>query len=200
MNVYKYMSFAEDRTRFETEFLEDDVGLGKLECYRRQYYPKFKKICRDFAKRGWFEKNSGNLSVLVEGDEMLITASNVDKAKLKKDDLVLVERFDLANNKVWVIGSEKPSSEVFMHHLIYQNHASRAIVHAHVSKLVNDDNLKDLRTSEFFDEGSIQLAHATVEKLRETQGFAILRDHGVVAYGTSLDDACTKILELADDL
>lgn len=193
------MPSGEDRTKFEATSLSDEAGLGKLECYRRQHLKKFQGVCRDFSKRGWFSENSGNLSVLVEGDELLITASNVDKAGIDSDDLVLAERFDLAGKRVWFYGGRKPSSEVLMHHLIYQNFAARAVVHAHVRELVEGESLAHLRTPEFLEEGTVELAHTVAEKLRETGGgVVVIKDHGVIAYGSSLEAAAEKILELSE--
>lgn len=190
----------ENRTKFSTEFLSDEAGLGRLECYRRQYTKEFQKVCLDFSKRGWFPKNSGNLSVLVEGNELLVTASDIDKARLSKTDLVLATRFDLANKRVWAYGGRKPTSEVFMHHLIYQNFAARAVLHAHVREIVESEKLNHLRTPEFHPEGTLELANAAIEKLKLTDGVVILKDHGVLAYGSSLSDAAKKIVEIFESL
>jgi ribulose-5-phosphate 4-epimerase/fuculose-1-phosphate aldolase len=116
---------------------------------------------------------------------------------LKETELVLATRFDLANKRVWVYGGRKPTSETFMHHMIYQNFAARAVVHAHTREIVESEKLSHLRTPDFHEEGTLALANAAIEKLNAAGSIVILKDHGVLAYGSSLPDAAQKIVDLS---
>lgn len=70
---------------------------------------------------------SGNISVRVSGEEMLITPSGVDYEKMETEDLIMTD----FQGKV-LVGERKPSVETRMHIGIYRTRPDiGAIVHTH---------------------------------------------------------------------
>jgi ribulose-5-phosphate 4-epimerase/fuculose-1-phosphate aldolase len=184
-----------DRTRFETVFLSDEAGAKKLALLRERFLPAFRAVCTEFSKRNWFPKESGNLSVFSEG-AMLVTASGINKAAVFEGDLVLVSKLDPEKKRVWVYGGRKPSSESLMHHLIYEKLPAKAVVHAHAREITESKKLARLRTPAFFEEWTLELARAATAKLAETDGVCVMKDHGVIAYGSTLLEAADRITAL----
>ncbi|MCK9431076.1 MAG: class II aldolase/adducin family protein, partial [Candidatus Omnitrophica bacterium] len=69
---------------------------------------------------------SGNLSVRVDAENILITASGTFLGQLKEEDIVKV---NLADAKF--SGDIKPSSELPLHSLVYKNFPAQVVVHCH---------------------------------------------------------------------
>ncbi|MFU8806215.1 MAG: methylthioribulose 1-phosphate dehydratase [Bradymonadaceae bacterium] len=83
---------------------------------------------RAFYGHGWMMGTSGNLSVRMEDDRFLITASGKDKGALTDDDFLLC---DLAGRPVEDT-SNRPSAETLVHCVIYRRFPEvRAIYHVH---------------------------------------------------------------------
>ncbi|WP_115718302.1 methylthioribulose 1-phosphate dehydratase [Gallaecimonas mangrovi] len=88
--------------------------------------PTLLHYCNEAARRHWLPATGGNLSVRVDDNHCLITASGVDKASLTEKDLVTV---DLAGN---VQQGPKPSAETLVHCALYASEpAIKAVFHTH---------------------------------------------------------------------
>ena len=80
-------------------------------------------------EKGFLPGASGNLSIKLNDDQLLITPSGVSKGGLLQKDLI---KFDMRKNKSVGASSRKPSSEIRMHAFIYQQRKDvSAILHAH---------------------------------------------------------------------
>ncbi len=152
---------------------------------------------------------SGNISARVGKDAFLISASGSELGTLNDDDLVLC-RLD---SEAWE-GSKRPSIETGLHRGIYRTQGgARAILHSHpfYSTLVACSNIA-LRADlipeamaylgkvgrvPYYHAGSRKLAEVTATKARDSQAL-LLENHGVVCWGSSLDDVLlkTETLEL----
>jgi len=85
------------------------------------------RVCRKLEEKGLIAANDGNVSCRMGEDRLLITPSGTSKGELKPEDFLLV---DLRGEVLG--GSGKPSSELRMHLLVYQERAEiQAVVHAH---------------------------------------------------------------------
>ncbi len=77
--------------------------------------------------RGFVASNDGNISIRVDDDKFLITASGKSKGYLNYDDILLC---DMQGNILE--GSARASSEIKMHIMIYQERPDvKGIFHAH---------------------------------------------------------------------
>lgn len=85
------------------------------------------RVCRRLEEKGLIAASDGNVSCRVGDDRLLITPSGTSKGELKPADLLLVT----LNGKM-LTGEGKPSTEMRMHLLVYQERPDvQAIVHAH---------------------------------------------------------------------
>lgn len=145
----------------------------------------------------------GNISCRVpRSSYFLITPSGMPYDQLKPEDLVLVGR----NGQV-VEGMRKPSTEVLMHLAIYTARADvQAVVHTHspfassfaVAREPIPVILEEMaqliggpvKVANYGLPGTEELAKFTVEAL-EQRNAVLLANHGVVAAGTSVNEALT---------
>ncbi|WNI14969.1 class II aldolase/adducin family protein [Streptomyces sp. ITFR-21] len=147
---------------------------------------------------------SGNVSARV-GDLVLITPTGVPYHRLGPDDAVAV---DLDGHQVR--GGLRPSSELPTHLAVYRETPARAIVHTHapyataVSALV--DKLPNIHyaagamggqihVARYELYGTEELARAVLRALRDRTG-CLMRNHGTLVYGDSLDQAYDHTAQL----
>ena len=112
--------------KFKEVQLSSDISL----VVKNLFLP-FKKNAQLLKEYGMTPKNGGNIS-LKKGNGMIITTSGANLGCLEEDEIVLVRRCSVEDRTVEYNGPNLPSSESFMHHLIYQSRDDiGAIVHAH---------------------------------------------------------------------
>ncbi|MFF1295414.1 MULTISPECIES: class II aldolase/adducin family protein [unclassified Streptomyces] len=147
---------------------------------------------------------SGNVSVRV-GDTVLVTPSGVPYDRLTPDDVTGV---DLDGRRV--LGSLVPTSELPMHLAIYRTTDAGAVVHTHavhataVSTLVPELPAIHymsgalggaVRVAPYAAYGTEELAENTLHALADRTG-CLLRNHGTITYGTTLDQAYDRTAQL----
>lgn len=134
----------------------------------------------------------GNQSIRTSGNDFIITRSSMTPAlALDKTNFTMVTGFDESAGEFLTKGKFPPSSECFLHHMIYQSdHTVGAILHGH-SELLNRfaHELGIAVTDRFYDYGTRELADSALEVMSKGHRFFILRDHGFVAVGPTLDQA-----------
>ncbi|MFE2303363.1 class II aldolase/adducin family protein [Streptomyces sp. NPDC059445] len=147
---------------------------------------------------------SGNVSVRV-GDTVLVTPTGVPYDRLTPDDITGV---DLDGRQV--LGSLRPTSELPMHLAVYGATGARAVVHTHaphataVSLLVHEVPLVHymaaalggpVRVAPYAAYGTPELAENTLRALAGRTA-CLLRNHGTIAHGASLDQAYDRTAQL----
>lgn len=140
---------------------------------------------------------SGNVSVRV-GDTVLVTPTGVPYDRLSPDDLCAV---DLEGRSV--AGRLRPTSELPMHLAVYRASDATAVVHTHAVHATAVSTLVDevpavhymtaalggpVRVAPYATYGSDELAAHMLHALRGRSG-CLLKNHGTVTYGHSLDQA-----------
>ncbi|MCF0140795.1 MAG: class II aldolase/adducin family protein [Mogibacterium sp.] len=152
-----------------------------------------KQMSRDSLVHGCW----GNLSVLLDEKNMLISPSGMDYFNIRIEDVVRVDLDTLEYGD-----QRKPSSEAYLHALMYKKLPDcKAIVHthsnacailaaSHASFLIEDEALHNLigdyLNVEYAMSGSEELAEKAIEVLRKTHAVS-LANHGALFYGPSLD-------------
>lgn len=86
------------------------------------------RVGRGFHDRGWILATSGNFSVRLSRDPLLLalTPSGADKAALRPDEILQVD----ANGSV-VHGDGEPSAEAALHLLLVRLRDAGAVLHTH---------------------------------------------------------------------
>ncbi|MHB8154533.1 MAG: class II aldolase/adducin family protein [Candidatus Omnitrophota bacterium] len=150
---------------------------------------------------------SGNLSVKLDADNILITATGTYLGQLNDSDIVKV---NLASGKYE--GEIKPSSELPLHILVYKNFPAQVVVHCH-PPLINGyfavaKTLKAMSFETKFYLGDIPVipqetptvtAPEPVIAALKTNNLVVLKNHGTVAIADKFQDALsiTEALEEA---
>ncbi|MFF9365510.1 class II aldolase/adducin family protein [Streptomyces griseoluteus] len=147
---------------------------------------------------------SGNVSVRV-GDTALVTPSGVPYDRLTPADVTGV---DLSGRQV--LGSLVPTSELPMHLAVYRTTGARAIVHTHavhataVSTLVTELPAihyltgalgGPVRVAPYAPYGTPELAAHVLRALEDRSG-CLLRNHGTLTHGDTLDRAYDRTAQM----
>lgn len=147
---------------------------------------------------------SGNVSTRV-GDVVLVTPTGVPYDRLGPDELCAVD-LDGAP----VAGRLRPTSELPLHLAVYRATDARAVVHTHavhataVSTLVEELPAihymtaalgGPVRVAPYATYGSEELAEHLLTALEGRSG-ALLRNHGTVTYGATMEQAYDRTAQL----
>ncbi|MHB9024170.1 MAG: class II aldolase/adducin family protein [Armatimonadota bacterium] len=85
------------------------------------------EVCHLLAQRDFTTATGGNLSVRLPDGTFWVTPSHVPKARVREEDLIQVN----ANGYI-LDGTNRPSSELFMHLAVYRAlPKAGAVIHAH---------------------------------------------------------------------
>jgi L-ribulose-5-phosphate 4-epimerase len=159
-------------------------------------------------KYGLVAYTSGNVSVRVK-EHVIIKPSGVPYSLLKPEDYVVV---DLDGNIIE--GNKKPSIDTATHLYLYRNiEWAKSIIHTHstfatvwavaekpipVLCTAHADVFgEEIPLSEYAPVGSEVIAKAVLKVLGKS-GVVLLRKHGVMVVGNSLDDAIKKAIFLEE--
>lgn len=151
-------------------------------------------------RQGLIAGTSGNLSLLSDSGEIVITPSSVDYMTMTEADIMVI-----TPDGGILEGPHKPSSEWPMHAVIYKNDpAVRSIVHTHspyatAFAVINESIPVVLVEMVFFLGGDIRVAPLTVQGTEEVglgcaealkgRGACLLQNHGAVSVGKDLPQA-----------
>ncbi|MFB6814285.1 class II aldolase/adducin family protein [Streptomyces sp. NPDC056347] len=159
---------------------------------------------RRTAAEGLVVGTSGNVSARV-GSTILVTPSGVPYDRLGPEDAVGV---DPEGNRLF--GTMAPTSELPLHLAVYRNTDAAAVVHTHavhataVSTLVTEIPPVHyaaamlggpVRVAAYARYGTPELAGHMLTALRDRTG-CLLRNHGTVTYGATLDQAYDRTAQL----
>ena len=149
---------------------------------------------------------SGNISVLQNNGEILITGTGTQLGHLKEEDIVLIN-----SNGDNISG--QGSSERYLHSAVYNIRSDvKAIIHVHslaltafacarkpINQNIHPENIlifDEIPLAEYAMPSSKELVENTV-KYFKNRDVVLMANHGVVACGKDLEDAYTKI-EMAE--
>jgi ribulose-5-phosphate 4-epimerase/fuculose-1-phosphate aldolase len=185
--------------KFRVEFLSrgtpDDHRLGRLRdwciCFDQNgLTPPFEGVGRSL----------GNLSFRLQPNEpaFVITASTLmSKQDLAPSDFVTVFRCDLERRTVYAAGARDPSSESLMHFEIYRRRPDvGAIFHGHDTEITAHAALLAVpETPEFRPPGTPELL-AQVMTILDDVPFLVMKNHGFLSFGRSMEEAGSQALEI----
>ncbi len=140
--------------------------------------------------------HAGNLSVRTKNG-FLITGAGQSLEGLDQNAVSEVVSFFINTKKVLFHGIPEPSSEAFMHGLIYQDRPDvNAIFHGHNDTLTRfASRLGYPETQKEVPYGTIEGAEMVRDILRSEE-FCIIKKHGFVSLGATADFAGEAVLEV----
>lgn len=155
---------------------------------------------RRLYERGMVAGTDGNISVRLDDDRIMVTPSGFPLGRLAPEDLVTVD----INGKP-LQGKHPATSELKLHLFVYQNRPDvRACVHSHAlyatafsvaGMTLAEDILPEIvlfvgniPITEYAQPGTDAVARAIEPYLEKHHAF-LLRNHGLVTLGRSLDEA-----------
>ncbi|MGC1224674.1 MAG: class II aldolase/adducin family protein [Candidatus Sulfotelmatobacter sp.] len=170
----------------------------------RKHREEIVRYGRMLHERGFVAAMDGNLSVRLDGKRILVTPTCVSKGAMRARDMVIV---DLQGRRV--AGRRNVTSEIGMHLLIYRARPDiQAIVHAHpptatgfaaagmalteplVCEVVM--GLGCIPLARYGTPGTSELAK-TLEPYVPHYDAILMSNHGVVAYGDTIEHAYMKM-------
>ncbi len=191
------MSRSFHATKFKTFFADravpDDRRIGELKSWCDRFY-RF-----NLAPRHKYGA-CGNLSFrLAEGElPFIITASgSVFQEPMADDNFVTVRSCDLDEGIVYAEGAREPSSESMFHFAVYRMRKDvNAVFHGHSREILAGARrlgLTETREEEPY--GTVALVHRILEVL-DDRCFLIIRNHGFIALGRTMQEAGELALEI----
>jgi L-fuculose-phosphate aldolase len=170
---------------------EQDARAGLVACGR------------DLLARGLLSQTSGNLSVRLPGDRILITPTSMEYDRIEPSDIVLIG----ADGSV-VSGDRAPSSETPLHCLVYAERPDiGAIVHTHspnattlavlglpipaVHYMIAVAGTMQIAVAQYATYGTPELARNVRDAFPAPARAALIANHGLVAGAASLKEAAT---------
>jgi L-fuculose-phosphate aldolase len=170
----------------------------------REHRDEVVRVGKTLYDRGFVVAMDGNISVRLDAERILVTPTCMCKGMMTSDDLVIV-----THNGHKLHGRRSVSSELGMHLLIYNMRPDvHAVVHAHpptatgfaaagvaldqplVSEVVL--TLGSVPLAKYGTPGTTELADA-LRPLIHNHCSILMANHGVVAYGDSLETAFMRM-------
>ncbi len=178
--------------------------MKSLMASAREHREAIVRFGRQLHASGFVAATDGNLSIRLDEDRLLVTPTCMSKGMMRPADLVIV---DMEGNRL--AGKRKVSSEIGMHLLIYRLRPDvKGIVHAHpptatgfaasgfglsrplVCEVVV--GLGSIPLARYGTPGTAELTDA-LEPLIGEHDAILMANHGVVTYGSSLENAFMKM-------
>ena len=150
----------------------------------------------EFWKMKLAPGNCGNLSVRSENG-FIITSAGSKFNLISEKDFIEVLHADWDLRELRVKGIAKPSSESFLHAMIYEERKdAKAIFHVHDLTVLAKANEFGIKVTEKFQEyGSFELVEG-VRKILGKEKYLGIIDHGVIAIDKNLKSAGTQITKM----
>ncbi|TKB25935.1 class II aldolase/adducin family protein [Desulfopila sp. IMCC35006] len=145
----------------------------------------------------------GNHSYRTGDASFVITKSAMIPAEiLQPDDYCHVVGLDESTTTFRTEGVAAPSSESFLHYVLYRKLPDiNAILHGHCSLLNTHAQALNIPvTREFHAYGTPELAQSALDLVDQTTLFFILKDHGFVALGKTIEAAGKVTLHYFSEL
>lgn len=179
--------------KFKTVFKGKDLPEDTRTAEITRFGKNFNDMSLMTAKDGGF---AGNMSFR-NNRGFVITAGGVSKGILTPKNFVQVLTCNMDVKKVWAEGELEPSSETFMHYIIYRERPDvNAVIHVHDDLVL--ENAKKLGIAVTGKEepyGTPELAYE-VQKVLNHENYIAIKKHGVISLGKSLWEAGNIIITM----
>ncbi len=141
--------------------------------------------------------SSGNLSVRKVNQSFLITASHTNLGgELENKDFVLVEKIDKEKKIAYVKGIREPSSETFLHALIYELRPEiSAIFHGHSPEILQAAEKQNWKQTKYACPYGTEALLESVSEVLDSTNFVVLKNHGFLSLGKTPKEAGERTLQ-----
>jgi L-fuculose-phosphate aldolase len=185
--------------------IRETVNLAEHDCpaacdLRRELV----RFGRWLSRLGFVPGTSGNLSVRIDGERLLVTPTGASKYLLRPADMAIVDL-----NGRHLTGKRKPTSELGMHLSVYRLRDDvSAVIHAHppvatafacagrgLDEMLCQEaamTLGPVPLAGYATTGTEEVA-ASLEPLIPDHQAILMANHGAVSYGPTLLDAFLKM-------
>ena len=175
--------------KFKTLLLDPEIGFNIDDIFSR-----FQKNCRLLKRHGMTPQNAGNISAR-HNKGFIITTSGSNLGRLQRDEIVYVRKCVIEDGLVEYMGPNLPSSETFMHSMIFQcKPAVQAIVHVHDPETMNQATIEIEATEKEVPYGTLELARMACDSFLKANKIIVLKNHGYVAVGEDLNAAVALVI------
>ena len=175
--------------KFKTLLLNSEIGFNIEDTFAC-----FQKNCRLLKRHGMTPQNAGNISVR-HNKGFIITTSGSNLGSLQQDEIVYVRKCVIEDGIVEYMGPNLPSSETFMHSMIFQcKPAVQAIVHVHDPETMNRATMQLEATEKEVPYGTLALARMACDTFLKSDNIIVLKNHGYVAVGEDLNVAVDLVI------
>ncbi len=180
-----------DGAKFRTVFLKNEVLITddskQMICWFRKLYDA--GLAPEYG-----QGSSGNLSFRHK-DGFIIKSTKTYFNSINADELVFVESFDFDRKIAYVHGKLEPSTELQMHYFIYKNRKDvNAVFHVHDYRAMNVAEKYNIPITNVTEAGTEKIG-LDVLKFLDEKNYVIMKEHGVVAVGKTIDEAGNIILK-----
>ena len=177
------------KIRYESERIDINDEYTKL---IEEHHAEFRIIGESLVNLDLTQGSAGCLSKKVK-EGYLVSSTGAHVGSLSQEELTLIKR--RTNEKVIWQGYKEPSSETPLLLELYSLiPKSNAIIHSHCPRITYDYRMQQSYASEeYVRYGTFREANKIINVLRKNNGFGILRLHGEISVGDSLDDALSKL-------
>ncbi len=178
--------------KFEAQCLGDDLPPG---C--ESHIASFTETGNRLLQYNMAPANGGNMSLRF-GGSFLVTASGSNLGCMEKDEVVYVEDFSIPEKWVKYRGRCVPSSESILHgSLLREKQEVSAVIHAHDEAATSRKLAGVIReTGKEEPYGTVELAAACLDTFKEDCRIIVLKNHGYVAVGGTLEHAAKIIIDM----
>lgn len=175
--------------KFKTLLLGSEIGVNIDDIFSQ-----FQKNCRLLKRHGMTPQNAGNISVR-HNKGFIVTASGSNLGSLQRDEIVYVHKCVIEDGLVEYMGPNLPSSETFMHSMIFQCKSDvQAIVHVHDPETMSQATMEIDATEKEVPYGTLELARMACDTFLNTDNIIVLKNHGYVAVGEDLNVAVDLVI------
>ncbi len=175
--------------KFKTILLGSDVTFSIDDIH-----PLVQKNCNLLRQHGMTHQNAGNISIRHNGG-LIITSSGSNLGSIERDDIVDVRKCSIKKSVVEYMGPNVPSSETFMHSMIFQCKPDiNAIVHVHDPETLTRAAAEIGTTEKEVPYGTLELACMACNTFLKADKIIVLRNHGYVAVGLDLNEAVDLVI------
>ena len=158
---------------------------------------EFKLIGKRLLENHLTNGSAGCLSKKIS-EGILITSSGSHIGNLSKEELCLIK--DIKRKEIFWQGFCLPSSETPLISELYENvNESSAIIHSHCPRITYDSKMEKYTTSTYVRYGQFGLNEELINLVKMNSGFAILKLHGELSVGESLEQALSKLIQKMEE-
>lgn len=140
----------------------------------------------------------GNHSYRCSTTSFIITRTGMNPGReMRVQDYCMVS-YAKKNDEFMVSGKHEPSSESFLHHIIYERFPEvHTIMHGHSSLLKRfAGELNMVETTREHPYGTKELGHSAIAALNEHVPCIMLKNHGFVATGPDIQTTAQRVLQI----